>query len=113
MRGLVRRPCPVLGSGGEGRDGGLVGALLAGAAPPGADGLEQVVAGGPQVQFEVDLLVAVAEVGAEAGEKLGGKRLDDPGAPPGEGPAFGGIPPGGPLLPREFSWLWFLGVVHT
>src|SRR5258708_27132794 len=62
LRGLVRRPCPGPGSRGQGRDGGLVGALLAGARAPGADGLEQVVARSAQMQCEMDLLGSVAEV---------------------------------------------------
>src|SRR5258708_27438001 len=99
LRGLVRRPCPGPGSGGQGRDGGLGGALLAGAAPPGADGLEQVVAGGPQGEVEGDPLLAVAEGGAAAGGQPGGDPAPGSRAPPAEGPRLWGVPPRAPPSP--------------
>src|SRR5947207_16021010 len=60
-----------------------------GAAGAGADGFVQVVAGGPQVQFEVGFGVPVVQVAAEAGEQLGEDGFDDAGALPVEGFALG------------------------
>src|SRR5215472_6795339 len=82
-----------------GRDG-RCGRGGGGAPGPGADGFEQVVAGGPQVQFEVGFGIPVVQVAAEAGEQLGEDRFDDAGSLPVEGFAFGGIEPGGHVLPR-------------
>jgi len=53
----------------------------AGGSPlPGAEGLEQVVADGPQVQFEAGSGAAVVQVRAQPGEQLGEDGLDDVGA---------------------------------
>jgi hypothetical protein len=60
--------------------GGLGGGLLGGGALVGADGFEQVVGGGPQVQFEVGALAAVVRAGAWPGEQLGEDGFGDAGA---------------------------------
>src|SRR5262249_57328288 len=67
---------------------------------PGRGWLEQVVAGGLQVEFEAGFGVPVVQVAAEAGGQLGGERVGDAGSLPGGGVGFGGDEAGGPLLPR-------------
>src|SRR5262245_38364461 len=93
MVGLVMALGRVPGSGGCGGQ----------AVPAGADRLEQVVAGGPQVQFGVGLAVAVVQVGAEPGEHLGEDRLDDPGSLLVAGLAIRGGELGGHLLPGSMA----------
>src|SRR4029077_19508046 len=77
--------------------GGLAFALLAAGA--GADGLERVVDGGPQVDFGGDHVAAVVQGAAEPGEQLGEDRLDDGFALLVRALPGGGVQPGGHGLP--------------
>src|SRR5215472_7311255 len=78
----------------------------------GADGFEQVVGGGPQVKLELGFGVPVVQGAAEAVEQLGEDRLDDAGPLFVEGLAFGGVQPGGHLLPGGFHRLGVLAVAQ-
>src|SRR5215469_1344190 len=103
--GFYRVPGPPGGrlcgcQGGDGGDG-LAFALLAAGA--GADGLEYVVDGGPQVNLGIDHVAAVVQGAAEAGEQLGEDRLDDRLALLVQGLAFGGVQPGGHGLPAGLA----------
>jgi hypothetical protein len=77
-----------------------------------ADGFEEVVAGGPQVQLEAGFGVAVVQVAAEAGEQLGEDRLDDRRSAAVEGLAFGGVEPGGHGLPAGQGAGWCFAVTQ-
>src|SRR5206468_1490807 len=88
-----------------GCQGGLAGgaAFAVLAAGAGADGLERVVHGGPQVDLGGDHVAAVVQGAAEAGEQLGEDRLDDGLALLVDGAAFGGVQPGGHGLPAGLA----------
>jgi hypothetical protein len=62
--------------------------------------LSRLWLGGPQVQFQVGLVAAVVQVPTQPGEQLGEDGLDDAGPLLVQGPALGGVQPGGHLLPR-------------
>src|SRR5579862_1789745 len=63
--------CPVLA-----RQGWLAGGPAGVALGADPDRFEQVVGGGPQVQFQVSFGVPVVQVAAEAAEQLGEYRFD-------------------------------------
>src|ERR1700733_5290652 len=91
-----------VGGSGDGRErccpGGCAG-LAGESAAAGGDGLEDVVGGGPEGEFGVDVAAAVAEGAAEAGGELGEDGLDGGGALLVEGFFLGGVGGGGPFLP--------------
>src|SRR6185437_8627597 len=98
--GVRRRAGRGGGVGGLGGGRGVGGGGLAGE-PCGAglDGLEGVVAGGPEGELGVDEVAAVVQGAAEAGGELGEDGLDGGSALPVEGPALGGAQAGGHGLP--------------